>query len=196
MSLDLCQVKVNGNVKDDCDNPAVAGFKSLGIGIHRNDAILTRDAGNKRKITGITLKEGATPFAIYNPDIIPYAGSKNSVDYGNARPTFKKSVIFGIPNVGADASRDIIEPILKNRDGFILILPRKNQVADGGFVIVGSECGAVGTAGEQDYTDTKKNGMIEVTLTEEGANYAEVTLSGATFDAAQATFDGLLALIS
>lgn len=197
MTLVLCTPTVTANIVEDCDNLPKAGLKSLGLLFNKSEipeSAYTRDANNKRKITGITLPEGVVPIAVFNPKAFEGSGSELSTE--SAYNTYTKNVMVSIPNIGADASKNIIEPLTKNNDGFVLILQRMSEVADGGFIIIGSETGAKATAAPQSLTDPVNNGMVEVTLTETGAQYAEVCLTGATYAAALATWNALVALVS
>lgn len=196
MALNKCAAQVLANITDNCTSPAYAGFKDTGIGIALEDIdAITRDGTNPRKITAITLKDGKKPFAVYNPTSNPFGDSGIEAAFDGARTTFTKNLNFSVPNIGADASLQILEPLANNKTGFLFILPTKNEVADGGFVVIGSEVGAVMSAMTENKTDQATGGSASVTMTETGARFKEVTLTGDSHADAQATFDDLLAKV-
>ena len=197
MAIDYCSKDVGANLVANCNSLPKAGVESVGILINRSDIdSYTVDATNPRLVEGITLVAGAITYAIYNPAVKPFEGTGSELSLDTAYPTITKNVMLQIPNIGGAASDTILEPLMKNRDGFILILQRKTQDADGGFIIIGKETGAVASAGSQVMTDDAVNGMYSITMTETGCQFAEVTLTGNTYADAKTTFDALLALAS
>lgn len=195
MALNKCASIVGANITDDCTAPIVAGLQEVGIGYHLEDVTFTRDAGNPRLITAVTVAATKKGFAVYNQDQIPFADSLVEMNTETARPTYNKTLNLKVPMIGGENSKDVVEPLTKGRNGFVFIIPTKNKVADGGFVIIGSEAGAICTASTRNLTDPNLGMAAAVTMVETAANFETVTLSGATFAAAQTTFDTLLAAV-
>lgn len=195
MALTKCAATVAANITDSCDAPIVAGLQEVGIGYHIEDVTFTRDALNPRKITAVTVAAGKKGFAVYNQDQVPFADSLVEMNTETARVTYNKTLNLKVPMFGAGNSKDVVEPLTKGRNGFVFIIPTKNKVADGGFVIIGSESGAVCTASTRNLTDPNLGLAAAVTMVETAANFETVCLTGADFDAAQDTFDALLAAV-
>lgn len=194
MPITKCTNAISQSIYIDCDNIPKEGLEPYGLVFNKDEVTLTFDALNPRKVTAITLAAGATPYQIYNPTKVPFENSGSEMNADSAFPTFNKTVNFLIPNIGADFSRDVIEPMVKGKEGYIIVLPTKNKVADGAYIIIGAEKGAIATAGTRNLTDAATNGGFAISLTETGAGFETVTLTGATFEAAKATYDALEAL--
>lgn len=196
MPLEVCDTQVAKSVQADCTNRPKAGFDEVGVGFKKNDFVIVTDATNPRIVTSITPKSGKKTFIIRDPKL--FEGSGMEVNLESPYPNYTKNIMFGIPNIGAEASKDVVDPIVNDREGFVFILKRKSQVLDGGFPIIGLETGAKLSAGSRVDTDTATNGVLMVTMTESGATYSEVCLSsttvGDTYDDVDALYQALIAL--
>jgi len=134
MALTKCSATVAANAAIDCTTPIVNGLADNGVGIPFEACTFTRDALNPRKITAITIAGGTTAFAIYNPSQIPFADSGTEVNTEGAMIKFNKTLNFNVPILTADGSMNVVEPLSKNRSGFVFIVPTKQKTADGGFI--------------------------------------------------------------
>ena len=195
MALEKCAAQVAANIAMSCENPIVPGFEEVGILINRQDIVeMPYVTTNARMKTAIQLKPSAKVSAIYNPFTTPFGDTGVEANMEGLLPGWNKTVNFGVPAVGADNSMKVLEPILKNRSGFVVILERKNKVGDGTFLIIGSEKGAIAPSQTANFTDVATNGMYQCVLTEEKANFAEVTLFDTNYETSKAEFERLLAL--
>jgi len=193
MPINKCASQVAANIALDCANPIFAGYEDTAILINKQDIDdYVRDATNPRMISDITLKTGAKTVAIYNPTTDPYDGTQDEANLDGLMPAYNKTVSFAVPKRGSDTAKDIIEPLMKNREGFVVVLATKDKVGDGSFVIVGSETGLVGTTQTRNNIDKSTGGAWIVTLVEEGAQFAEVNLFMTNYQTSRAAFDALM----
>lgn len=197
-----CIYAVGKNIENDCNiSPIVAGFKSVGILINRQDvADYLRDANDFRKIDGFEFKEGKKPYLINVPVTDPYNGTVEAENVDGLMPKFNKTVSIVIPMGGTDTSKNVIEPILKNRDGFIVVLERNwngenvsdTDINNGRYVVYGSELGLKGATTGRTIADVATDGSWQVTLVETGASFAEVNLAAQGSSTPQSIFELLL----
>lgn len=195
MALVKCNASVGANIAMNCDSPIVSGWEATGVMFNRQDIdTITRSAANPRIITAITLKSDAKTIAVYNPVANPFDGSQDEASVDGLYPVYNKTVALNIPLRGAAASKDIVEPLLKNRDGFVVILPAKDHSGDGSFVAFGTEQGLMASAQTRNNTDAAQSGVWNVTLVESGCQFAEVVLFDTSYALSKTEFDTLLAL--
>lgn len=185
---------VSMNAVKDCDAPAFEGLKTIAIGIAKDDVVAYvrgTNAATKNQVSGITLKEGAKTFVVQAAGEIPWTDTTEEFDV--ATGNFNKTVTFIAPRHGAGFSSAFVEPILKNKDGYVFILQRKDKNGDCSYPIIGLEKGAVGATGTLDYVDTATGGCYTLALTEPLAPSAEMDLWSESQTATDELFDGLLA---
>lgn len=193
MAYTPCETsKVLANAKPNCDFPAIEGIKVVAVAFAKEDILsVVRGTGaSKNSVSGITLKEGAKTFVIEAGGESPFADTTEEFDAATRR--FNKTVVFTAPAHGAAFSAGVVEPILKNRDGYVVVMQRKDENGDCAFPIIGLEMGAVGTAGTLNYTDTASAGCYVLTLTETGAQSAEVNLFSSDYQTSKELFEGLV----
>jgi hypothetical protein len=183
------------SIKQDCEKPIVFGYLDTALFFNFSDVNFAANAINYRQKTAVTIKTGAKPFAIYNPANIPFQGVQEEAVFDGIRPAYNKTVTFTVPMRGANASKDVIEPILKNREGFVVILACKDKVGDGSFPIIGSESGAVCTVQTRNNSDKAQGGEWQITLVEESVPSGEITLFDTDYETSLAEFDRVLALV-
>ena len=196
MPLNACDLSMGASIQADCTNKPKAGFDSIGVGGKKADFDFVYDATNPRIVVSITPKAGKKPFAIKDPKLFDGSGLEVSLD--SLYPTYTKNIMFAIGNIGAEGSKEVVDPLVADKEGFFFILKRKLQAIDGGFPIIGLETGCKISAGSKVDTDTATNGVLTVTMTETGATYSEMTLStttvGEDYADVEAKFDALVAL--
>ena len=134
-----CAGTLAGNIAQDCANPLVGGYTGKGLLIPW-DSIksLVKDVANPRIVSAITLESEAKLAVIDNVFTEPLTGSQTASSSDTGRAAYTKTVAFRIPLRGAKASKDIVEPMLTQAGGFLLILEKNDKVGDGSYEIVGS----------------------------------------------------------
>lgn len=195
MAIEQCDLTPVGSTGDDCDNPSQAGLGDIALLYRFQDITLTKDASNPRSATAIVLATGAVPVGVYDAQNNPFDGTMVEGSFDTVFPSFNKTAMFKVRANGAAAAQNLIDPILKNRAGYVLLMPTKNKTADGGFIFIGSEKGAKASLGAKNYTDNAVNGAWDINLLEEGANFSEVYLTGATYAEAEAIYEAQKALV-
>lgn len=187
------------NALKDCYSPAYAGLMVAGILIPktsiasfvRGDTELT-----KNQVSNITMKmvgeESLKVSVVEAGGEVPWADTTEEFD--EATGNFNKTVTFVTPQHGAGFSSSFVEPVLKNKDGYVVIMQRKDQNGDCAFPIIGLEKGAVGSTGILDYNDDATAGCYTLALVEELAPSAEMDFFDTDYETTIAKFNALLAL--
>lgn len=179
---------VAANVQRDCDHPAFEGLKTTAIAVAKNDiSAIVRGAtqANKNQITAITLKTGKKFFVIEAGGETPFADTQQEFDATTKR--WNKTVTFITPKQGGQFASEVVEPLMTDPDGFVVIMQRKNNNGDPSYVVIGAEKGAVGSTDVLNYTDSATSGCDQIALVENAAPSAEIVL----WDTDQATTDAL-----
>lgn len=190
MSYTPCtQSQVQANGVKDCAHPAFEGLKVSAVAFHRNDLVDFVRNGNG--ISSLSLKTDAKTFVIEAGGETPWADTTEEFDSANGR--WNKSVTFTSVGHGHEFSKTFVEPLLTNKDGFVVILQRKDENGVCAFPIIGLEKGAVGASGSLNYTDSATGGCTQITLTESQAPSAEICISAEDYASAKTIFDGLVA---
>ena len=185
---------VAANLQENCNNPAFEGMKVLGVAMAKADVqsfVRGNTQATKNQVSAITLVTGAKTFVIEASGATPWADSGEEFDAELRR--WNKNAIFVAPDYGAEISSNVIEPLCKNKDGFVVILQRKNERGDGSFVIVGLEKGAVVSAMTRNDTDSATSGCASITLTESGAPSSEIDFFDTNYATTKTAFDALVA---
>ena len=128
---------VISNIQENCTSPAMDGVKVLGLAIARNDITAapfgaTQPTANC--VAAITLKAAAKTIAIEAGGENAWADSGSELDPATKKWT--KNASFVAADYGAKISSEVLDPMAKDRDGFVVILQRKDVRGMGSFVIV------------------------------------------------------------
>lgn len=189
------QILANG--QKNCEAPIFEGLKTVAVGFAKSDIVsVTRGTGAaKNQVTAISLREGAKTFVVEAGGETAYADT--ALEFDAATNRWNKTIAFTAPNYGAKFDASFVEPLLKNKDGFVFILQRKNEYGgEGGdcaFPIIGLERGAVGSADTLNFGDTASAGAHVISLVETGAPSAEIELFTTDYETSKAAFDALVA---
>lgn len=134
-----CAGTLAGNIAQDCAKPIVGGYTGRGLLIPwDNIKSLAKETGNPRIVSAITLNAEAKLAIIDNVFAEPFTGSQTTSSSDTGRAAYTKTVSFRIPLRGAKASKEVVEPMLTQAGGFLLVLEKNDKVGDGSFEIVGS----------------------------------------------------------
>lgn len=186
--------EVAANLQENCNNPATEGLQVLGVAMAKADIsafVRGNTQATKNLVSSITLAGGKKTFVIEASGSTPWADSGEEFDAELRK--WNKTANFVAPDYGAEIASNCIEPLCKNKDGFVVILQRKNTRGIGSFVIVGLEQGAVVTTGNRNDTDAATSGCPSLTLTETGAPSSEINFFDTDYATTKAAFDALVA---
>lgn len=165
--MEVCDYNIAQEISADCQNPLVPGFENDGIiGNLKDIESVTYDPENKCIVTGITMKSGKKCFPVMNPGRNPFTGTNTAFAAGSFLNGFTKTVNIVVLKVGAEVSKNIIDPLANG--AFFVILKNKNK-GEGyknAFEIYGLEAGLYATALDNDKYSTDTKGGWAVTLQE------------------------------
>ena len=135
-----CVSTIAGNIGLDCEHPIEGGYTGRGVLIPlESTPTLTRDANNPRIITAVALASGQKLCTVDNAGAAPFDGSSTTGNNDAGYPKFTKAMALRILARGAEASKDVIEPLVKSGRGFIGIFEKVDQVGDGSFEVIGAQ---------------------------------------------------------
>ena len=189
-----CVSTIAGNIGLNCEHPIEGGYTGRGVLIPmESNPVLTRDATNPRIIKSITLAESANVCVVDNAGTAPFDGSSTTGNNDAGFPKFTKAMALRILARGADASKDVIEPLVKSGRGFIGIFEKVDQVGDGSFEVIGAQS-PLKCADPATFTrsETANGGAWSGTL-QCSENWAELVLFDTSYETSLAAFEALLA---
>lgn len=186
-----CIKDVLQNIQEDCNKPNNGGYTGRAVYIQLDmNPTITTEADNPRTVTAITLPTGKKPFTVTNEDITPFTGSNTTSNGDSGRILYTKTVVLRVPQRGSDVSKNIIEPLTKNRKGFLAILEKTNTAGNGSFEVVGLQQGLKANA-DGITRDEYANGsdyMVTMSTTE---NFAEAVFFDTDYETTLAAFNEL-----
>lgn len=186
-----CIRDVLQNIQEDCNKPNNGGYTGRAVFIQLDmNPTITTEADNPRTVTAITLPTGKKPFTVTNEDTTPFTGSNTTSNGDSGRILYTKTVAIRVPQRGSDVSKDIIEPLTKNRKGFLAIIEKTNTNGNGSFEVVGLQQGLKANA-DGITRDEYANGsdyMVTMSTTE---SFAEAVLFDTDYATTLAAFNEL-----
>lgn len=146
LSQYLCNQLIKDNINDSCDNPMFSGMDARAFIFNFADLKkLASDVeeDNPRIIKNFTFNSGTNPYYIINARTNPYTGTNTTVEVGDYRNTFVRTVSLFIPKDGAQASMDILDPLVNGR--FVVVLRNNyvNDLGDNEFQVYGYDRGMI-----------------------------------------------------
>lgn len=193
MAYQSCAASLAANIAADCENPIVGGYTGRGVIIPWSLApVLTKSATNPRIVSAIGLEEGQHVIAVDNVWADAFSGSNTASNGDSGRVQFTKNFAFRVPKRGAQAAKEIIEPLAKLPLGFLSILEKTDKTGDGSFEIVGLQSGMKVNADGIARTESENGGdwTIAASCVE---NYAEAVLFDTDYATSLELFEALLA---
>jgi len=156
---------------------------------------LPSEPAHKSEADGADEDEGdgtyAKWIAIEAGGATPYADTAEEYDADSG--TFTKTLTFTAPRAGAEFSSEFIEPLLRNKNGWVVILQRKDKKGgDSAFPILGLDNGLIASEASLNYTDGENGGCYSFTLTETYAPNAEMDLWWGNYHDTQNEFNSYL----
>ena len=189
-----CVSSIAGNIGLDCEPPIEGGYTGRGVLIPmESNPVLTRDSQNPRIIKSVTLAENAKVCVVDNAGAAPFDGSSTTGNNDAGFPKFTKAMALRILARGAEASKDVIEPLVKSGRGFIGIFEKVDQVGDGSFEVIGAQS-PLKCADPATFTrsETANGGAWSGTL-QCSEHWAELVLFDTDYETSLAAFEALLA---
>lgn len=165
MAYTSCAADLAANIALNCQNPIVGGYTGRAVIIQWKDAPdFTKDAENPRKIRSVALGANVKTVVVDNAFVTPFEGSNTASSSDNGRTQYTKQLSFRIPLRGADASKDIVEPLVSSTGGFVAIVEKKDKTADGAFEVIGLLSPLRATGDGITRTESENGGDISATL--------------------------------
>lgn len=192
-----CAAKIAASIQQDCNKPLVGGYTGRAVIMSATDferAEVVRSATNPREILSIVLPPNGTimAYTIDNVFAAPFTGSSTAGNNEDGRNGYLKTVSVRVPMRGADVSKDVIEPLVKDPNGFVVIAEKRDKVGDGSYEIIGYQNALRGDIASVTRDESANGGdwLVNLTTIEK---WAEVTLVGSaeTYESAKKEFEGL-----
>jgi hypothetical protein len=197
MAYKNCAAQIAANIAQDCNRPLVGGYTGRAVIIPISDwarAEVVTDANNPRKIMSIVLPPDGSVMAytIDNVFAAPFTGSNTTGNTDTGRNGYLKTIAVRVPMRGADVSMKVIEPLVKDADGFVVIAEKRDKVGDGSYEVIGYQNAMRGDIASVTRDENANGGdwIVNLTTIEK---WAEVTLVGAaeTYESAKKEFEVL-----
>lgn len=190
MAYKSCAAKIAASIQQDCNKPLVGGYTGRAVIMSAIDferAEVVRSATNPREILSIVLPPDGSvlPYTIDNVFAAPFGGSTTAGNNENGRNGYLKTLSVHVPMRGADVSRDVVEPLVKDPNGFVVIVEKRDKVGDGSYEVIGYQNALRGDIAGVTRDESANGGdwIVPLTTIEK---WAEVTLVGADEDYASA----------
>lgn len=166
LSSYLCNKSLLDNIKEDCESPMYSGIDERAIIFNFSDIDRTKvryDEDNKRIVTNLGVSK--VNFMI-NARQNPFNGTNTTVEVGDYRNTFTRTVSLFVPMDGAYASKSVLDPLSNGK--FVVILKNSfiNGNEDNEYQIYGFDKGLVVSSMTQ--TKYENNDYWVVELQEAG----------------------------
>lgn len=191
-----CAAKLAANIAIDCEHPIVGGYTGEGILIPLSSVTpnIVQDATNPRKIKSITIGANDKVVVVDNVNSQPFAGSTTAGNSDSGYSEFAKTIAVKVPMRGAEVSRDVVEPLFDDPQGFLGIFPKRDRVADGGFEVIGFLNPLRGDIASLTRDESANGGAWALNLVST-ESWAEVALVGAdgTYSSALTNYEQLKA---
>lgn len=196
MAYVSCAARLAANIAQDCEHPIVGGYAGVGILIPLSQVTpnIVQNAENPRKIESITIGAEDKVVFVDNVNSNPFGGSTTTGNADSGYPEFAKTIAMRVPMRGANVSRDVIEPMFDDPQGFIGIFQKRDKVADGAFEVVGFLNPLRGDIASLTRDESANGGAWSLNLVTTEA-WAEVDLVGidSTYASALSVFEALKA---
>lgn len=170
LSANLCNVNLQNDILEDCDNPIFSGMNATAIIINKNDIkSVVRDVDNRRIIRSITFNSYKHAYRLVNFRQNPFTGTKTELEVNDTRNTFTRTFSAVIPTDGWNASKEIIDP-LANGKFVVLVKNDWEHVTTAGYVdnkwqVYGIDRGLTASSLSQTKYENNDAWLVELTET-------------------------------
>lgn len=159
-----CFTKLAKRLSPDCDELLKTGWTGRarlyqysrgGVGVTINSSA---------KVSNITVPTtGGATLVTYDVSLIDaFTGTAVAGNADSGRVMFTKTIALKIPYNDIDImSVDVIQPLLKDTEGFLVLLERR----DGAWIVFGAYDACVGDVSSYAQNDYENNGMYTLNLT-------------------------------
>ena len=191
MPYNPCTANIAMNIVADCEKPNIGGYtgRAVLIPVDSNPAIVVNE-DNNHILTSITPAEGTKTIAVNNVFAEPFTGSNTASQADSGRSAFTKTIAVRIPLRGGAVSKDIVEPLVNNALGYIMIAEKKDKVGDGTYEVIGYQNGLKANADGINRDELANVGDIVATLSTVEP-FFEVTLFDTDYQTTKEAFDAL-----
>lgn len=133
-----CLGKIAASIALECATPIEGGYTGRSVLIpYEINPTLTKDTQNPRILKAVTIPEDEKVVAVENLGTQPFSGSTTTGNADSGRPRYTKSQAILVPMRGADTSKDVIEPMVSNTQGFLLINEMTDKRGLGSYEVKG-----------------------------------------------------------
>lgn len=193
MAYTPCAANIAANIAMDCSKPLVSGYTGRAVLIELSGApTITPSSSNERILSAIVPASGAKVVMIDNVFADPFSGSTKTGNTESGRVKFTKSLNVQIPLRGADVAAEIVEPLLKSAEGFLLVVEKKDRRGLGSYEVLGYQEAAKADASTYSRDESANGGAAVVTIscTED---WEEVDYFDTDYATTKAAFEALIA---
>lgn len=192
MAYTPCAANIAANIAMDCTKPLVSGYTGRAVLVELSGApTLTPSASNPRILSAIVPATSAKVVMIDNVFADPFSGSTKTSNADSGRVKFSKSLAVHIPLRGADASKDVIEPLMKSAEGFLLIVEKKDRCGLGTYEVLGYQEAVKADPASYSRDESANGGAATVTLTC-SEDWEEVDFFDTDYATTKAAFEVLI----
>lgn len=195
MAYTSCAATIAANIARDCAAPLVGGYTGRGVLIDLSDhPSITHSSSNPRVISAITLASGKKTVVLDNAYVVPNPlnGSNTASNTDDGMMKFLKTLAFGVPARGAEASKKIIEPTYQSPLGYLAVLEKSDRTNDGAFEVIGIEQGLKANPDGITRDEWQNGGATMVTMSCK-EQFFEYIFGSQDYDEDLAAFEALIA---
>lgn len=133
-----CTGSIAASIALECATPIEGGYTGRNVLVpFEINPTLTKDTQNPRILKAVAIPEGAKVVSVENGGSQPHTGATTTGNADSGRPRYVKNHPILIPQRGADTSKDIIEPMVDNAQGFLLISEKTDKRGLGSYEVKG-----------------------------------------------------------
>lgn len=194
MAYTPCAASLAANIAIDCAKPIVGGYTGRAVIIPLEDSpvITTSSTDPARVITAIAPASGAKVVMVDNVFAAPFTGSTKTSNADSGRVKFTKSLAVQIPLRGAEASKNVIEPLMKSAEGFLLVVEKKDRRGLGSYEVLGFHEAVKADPTSYSRNEDENGGAALITLMC-NEDVEEVDLFDTDYATTKAAFEALIA---
>lgn len=188
-----CFGSIAASIALECATPLEPGYTGRNVLIpYSVNPTLTIDTSNKRILSAVSVASGVKLIEVENLGTTPHSGSTTTGNSDAGRPRYTKIHTVLIPMRGADVSADIIEPMVSDPQGFLLISEKKDKRGIGSYEVKGlqSPLKVDPTTVSRDEDANGGSYSLTLTCTED---WAECSFFATDYATTKAAFEDLLA---
>lgn len=162
LSSYLCNQTLLDNIKESCENPMFSGMDNRAVILNYNSIDKKKvvfDSENSHIVRSLGV---SSALFIVNARQNPFTGTNTTVEVGDYKNTFTKTVSLYIPMDGANASKSVLDPMSNGK--FVVILKNNwvNDLKDNEYQIYGLDKGLVVSSMTQTKYENNDYWLVEL----------------------------------